>query len=262
MARMHDSIIGQMHQFCAQGIHDLLHRAAPEIGASDASGEESIAGEKLRREHDVFSRAVRSIWFLSFVRSGGLSALIRGSDFSSVVGEIERDATGGVPRRVNDAGFEESPVQDVAFFQELIDVGEIRWEHAEEGCLHVHRMIKRKVIAVHEHRGACILMELAKPADVINMSVRADNGLDFELVTPQEVEDPVNFIAGIHDERFARDGVADNGAIALQHPYRDSDVNQSFGGSVQRGQTIAHARDYIIGGQEILGRQCMVCGAL
>jgi hypothetical protein len=104
-------------------------------------------------------------------------------------------------------------------------------------------------------------MELAESADVINMRVRADDGLNFEFVPAQKIEDAMDFVAGIDDQRFARDGVANDGAIALKHSYRNGDVNQSFGRGIQRRQTIAHAHDYIIGHGAIPERGCMVCGA-
>jgi len=47
MTGMHNRVIRQLHQFAAQRIHDLLHRAAPEISATDAAGEKRVASEKL-----------------------------------------------------------------------------------------------------------------------------------------------------------------------------------------------------------------------
>src|SRR5207253_951078 len=48
MGRMDDSVVRQVHQFSAQGIHDLLHGAAPQVGAANAPGKKRVAGKELR----------------------------------------------------------------------------------------------------------------------------------------------------------------------------------------------------------------------
>ena len=39
VAREDDSVVGQVHQLGAERLHDLVHRAAPQVGAADAAGE-------------------------------------------------------------------------------------------------------------------------------------------------------------------------------------------------------------------------------
>ncbi len=39
VARVDDSVVGQVHQFCAERLHDLVQRAAPKVGAADAASE-------------------------------------------------------------------------------------------------------------------------------------------------------------------------------------------------------------------------------
>ena len=76
-------------------------------------------------------------------------------------------------------------------------------------------------------------MKFAQAADVIDVRMSADDGLYRELMTPEKVQDAIYFIAGVHYQRFASHRVTDNRAIALQYPYRDSDVDQSVGGGIQ-----------------------------
>src|SRR5271168_2221980 len=49
VAGVDDGFIGQLHDLAANRVRDLIHRAAPEIRAANAAGEESVAGEEARR---------------------------------------------------------------------------------------------------------------------------------------------------------------------------------------------------------------------
>src|SRR5256884_729411 len=167
-------------------------------------------------------------------------------DLSGVMREIQRNASRRVTRRVNDLRLKRSPAQNIAFLQQLIDVGKLRRVDAEERRLHLHCLIERQVVAVHEHGSARVLMKFAQAADVIDVRMSADDGLYRELMTPEKVQDAIYFIAGVHYQRFASHRVTDNRAIALQYPYRDSDVDQSVGGGIQYKSALAHNGDYII----------------
>ena len=50
----------------------------------------------------------------------------------------------------------------------------------------------------------------------------------FELVRAQNLQDALHFIARIHDDRLVRLRIAQNRAIALQHPHWNNFVNQFF----------------------------------
>src|SRR2546422_1684510 len=54
--RSHDRLIGEPHQFCSQGIHDLVHGTAPEIRAADAAGDRKST--RLNSSHGYISYAV------------------------------------------------------------------------------------------------------------------------------------------------------------------------------------------------------------
>jgi len=68
--------------------------------------------------------------------------------------------------------------------------------HAEECGLLVHRLIEREIVAVHQHGRACVLMELAQAANVIDVCVRADDDFYNELVASDQVQDARDFVAG------------------------------------------------------------------
>ena len=106
---------------------------------------------------------------------------------------------------------------------------------------------------MHEHRGACILVKLAEPADVIDMRVGADDGFNGKFVPAEKVQDAVDFVAGIDNQGFTGDRIADDGAIAVQYSHRNGDVDEAFYGGVQSGRTFAHEWDYSIGMQRPAG---------
>ncbi len=165
-------------------------------------------------------------------------------------------------RSVNDLGLKPSPAKNVALLQQLIDIGKLRREDAEERGLHVHRLIQRQVVAVHEHRCARVLMKFAQTADVIDVRVRADDDFYGQLMTPEKIQNAIDFVAGVHYQRFARGGIADDRAIALQYPYRDGDMDQSVRGGIEGRPSVAHEVEYIIGDEGIRERRCMAYDAL
>src|ERR1700731_3344388 len=154
--------------------------------------------------------------------------------------EIQRNASGRVTGRVNDLRLKRSPAKNVAFLQQLIDIGKLRGVDAEERRLHLHGLIERQVVAVHQHGSARVLMKFAQSADVIDVRVRADDGLDGELMTAEKVQDAIYFVAGVHHERFARHRIADDRAIALQHPHGDGDMDQSLRRGIEDRSAVAH----------------------
>jgi hypothetical protein len=88
-------------------------------------------------------------------------------------------------------------------------------------------LIERQVFAVHEHGSTGELMQLGKTTDVIDVGVRADDGFDGEFVAAEEGEEAFDFVTGIDDQSFAGNGIADDGAIAMEHPDGDGDLNDA-----------------------------------
>jgi hypothetical protein len=59
-------------------------------------------------------------------------------------------------------------------------------------------------------------------------------------VPAEKFQDAGDFVTRIDHECFAGDGVADDGAIALQHADRNGDVDESLRDSVEGGHGVAH----------------------
>ncbi len=103
MARIHGRFVREVHELCAKRIHNLLHGAAPQVGAADAACKERVPGEKLRR---------------------------RDANFAGVVREIEAYAPRGVTGGMDHLCLERAPMQAISLFQQLIDLCEFRREHS------------------------------------------------------------------------------------------------------------------------------------
>src|SRR5260370_24568071 len=70
MARVDGRFVRQDHEFCPQRFHNLFHRAAPQVGAADASSKECVSGEQLRSRKYNFLPVLGSV-FVHF--TSGLS---------------------------------------------------------------------------------------------------------------------------------------------------------------------------------------------
>jgi hypothetical protein len=71
-------------------------------------------------------------------------------------------------------------------------------------------------------------------------------------VAAEQFEDAVDFVAGIDDERFAGRKIADDRAIALQHPHGNGDLYESLVVGIGCGLRIGrHSRQYSIGGYRL-----------
>ena len=93
---------------------------------------------------------------------------------------------------------------------------------------------------MHQDGSAGVLMELAEAADVVNVGVGTYDGFDGEAVAAEEFEDAGDFVAGVDDQRFAREGIADDRAIALQHSDGNGDVDQALRYGIKCWYGIAH----------------------
>ena len=207
VARVDHGVVRQLHEFAAERVHNLLHGATPEIGAADAAGEKHVTGKELGiGQHEIDA----DVW------------------------EIQADAARRVTRSVNHFGFEETPAERVAFFEKVIDCGEFRGSDAEKRGLHVHALVERKIFAMHEHWRSGEMVELGQAADVVDVGVGADDGFCGKAVATEELEDAADFVTGIDDDGLARNGIADDGAIALQHADRNGDLDDAVGIGIER----------------------------
>jgi folate-binding protein YgfZ len=202
-------VFRELHDFAFYRLHDLVQRSAPQIGAADASGKQGVAGEELRHR--------------------------RGAHFSCFWRQVERDAAGGMSGSVHYLERKRSPLQNVTVLEELIDLADVGSRNAQEVRLDIHVLVEREVVAMHHHRSAGVLVELAEAADVVDVGVSADDGLHCEVMAAEEFQDTADFVTGIDHQGFVTFGVGDDGAVALEHANRDGDLEKSFGQSICRG---------------------------
>ena len=59
-------------------------------------------------------------------------------------------------------------------------------------------------------------MKFFEAADVVNVRMSAGDGFDGEFMAAEQVHDAMDFVAGIENDGFARNRIADDGAVALQ----------------------------------------------
>src|SRR5579859_1055445 len=95
MAGIDNRLIRQNQQLLVNGTQNLLKRPSPEVGPADAAGEKRVSGEKSSR----------------FGASSRASFRLR------LRGQIKRDASRRVSRRMQDIGFEPAPAERIALAQ-------------------------------------------------------------------------------------------------------------------------------------------------
>ena len=79
------------------------------------------------------------------------------------------------------------------------------------------------------NRGAGRFPHALQSHNVIDVRVRNDDSLNFQMVPLDDFEDSRRVVTGIDDDRFAGLRIADNVAIALQHSHRKYFVNEFLG---------------------------------
>jgi hypothetical protein len=217
-----ERVVGKLKNFVEERLHDLFKRTAPQIGAANAACEECVAGIELWLSKDNLPGCFR---------------------------EEKANAAGSVTGSVQDLGVVAAPLEGVAVFQKLIDSGEFGRLHAEKSGLDLHGVIQGEIIVVHHDRRAGVLMEPGNAADMIDVGVSTDDRLDRELVAAQKAEDAFDFVARINDDSFPCFGIADDGAVALEHANWDFDVDHLRIGGIGCVRLVGHRKKYNIGGR-------------
>jgi hypothetical protein len=69
-------------------------------------------------------------------------------------------------------------------------------------------------------------MKFSKAADMVDMSVRADDGADLQPMATNDREDSFHFVARVHDDGFPCRRIAQDRAVALKHADRNYFVNE------------------------------------
>jgi len=137
-----------------------------------------------------------------------------------------------------------APLQLVPLPQKLVHFGEWRRFDSKKRGLHVHCLIERNVVVVHQNGSTGVIVQLFQSADVVDVRMRADNGLHLKFVPAEQIHDAMNFVARIEHESFASDWITDDRAIALKQADRHGEV-QKFLRNL-RGRFFRHATQYNI----------------
>jgi hypothetical protein len=163
------------------GLDDLARVSAGEIGAADAAGKQSIAG------NDHLER-------LEMKTNRTLGVTGRVQNFSGVAIETDTQAIG----------------------EAYIWCGHIRGWNADPCRLFLHHLEKREIIFVEKDGSAGEVLQFERTADVVDVAVRDQDLLELESEVGEAPVNPADFIAGIDDDGFGGILVAKEGAIALQ----------------------------------------------
>jgi hypothetical protein len=223
VARIDERVVGKLQKLLRERLHYFLERAAPKIGAANAASKQRVPSKELR---------------LAELNGAG------------VLWQEKANAAGSVAGSVEDVGMVAAPLEGVAIFQEVIDGGEFWRAHAEKRGLNFHGVVEREIVVVHHDGGASVLMELGEAADVIDVSMSADNSFDGEFVTAEKAKDAFDFVTGIDHNGFMSFGITDDGAVALQGADGDFDVDHLRIGGVGRVEGVGHWEKYSIGSEK------------
>src|SRR5260221_3564115 len=99
---------------------------------------------------------------------------------------------------------------------------------------------------MHHHRCAGVFMQLAQAADVIDVRMRADDGFHREPVPAEQLQNAAHFIARIDNERLAGHRIADDRAVAWEHPHWNGDVQKALLFHTYCRNGFVHQRKYNI----------------
>jgi hypothetical protein len=181
VARDDRDLVRQVEKAGVDGFDDLRVVASGEVGAADASREESVAGE------DHFER-----------------------------GEMQTDGTLSVSGGVDDLGGVVFEAYAAAVGQGFIGRSGFGCFDAEPGCLGGHHLEERKVCLIQVDWGAGKGLEFEGTADMVDVGVGDEDLLQSESERGEAAVDAGDFVAGVDDDGLAGFLVGKDGAIALQ----------------------------------------------
>jgi hypothetical protein len=76
--------------------------------------------------------------------------------------------------------------------------------------LRIEHCVKGNVCLMYQDRSARRAVETSESADVVDMSMRADDGPHLQLMAAQDLQDALNLVPGIDYDCFPRDRIAEN----------------------------------------------------
>ena len=190
MAGDDDGGVGQGEEGGADGAEEGGAVATGQVGATDGAGEESVAGEE-----KIFVRQVEADAALSVARG-----------VEDGAGEA-----GAVEFRVDADG------DDAAVFEGVVGLRDLRGGDAEPSSLEAHHLDQREIARVVEDGRAGERLEAGGAGDMVDVGVSDEDLGEGEFVAGQDGDDTGDVVAGIDYDGLARDLIAEDGAVALQH---------------------------------------------
>jgi hypothetical protein len=110
-----------------------------------------------------------------------------------------------------------APPYYVAFTDHFVDLHILRSLPSEPNRLLFQHAVQIQVIGVNEDGRAGGVMHTAQSDDVIDVRVRNHDGLHFQTMPLDDLQNSFSIVARIDDDCFARARIAQDVAIALQH---------------------------------------------
>jgi hypothetical protein len=194
VARNHRRFVRQNQQARLQRVHDLVVIPARQVGASDASGEQSIPRyQQIERN------------------------------------EVEANRTLGVPRRVQYLGTVMLQSHRLPIDEAAVRGSCLRYTHSQPCCLRAHHLEQRKIVFVQVNWRPGKPLQSERPTNVIDMSMGYQDLLQREALVSKPLVNAAHIITGIDHDGLAGLLIAKNRAVALQRTDRKSLENHMQG---------------------------------
>jgi hypothetical protein len=173
--------VGEAKEPVVEGAEDLFAVAAGQVSAADGASEEGVSSEE-----EIFRR------------------------------EVEADAAFSMAGSVEDAGSVAGDADGGSVFEGGVGGKDFGRGDSDPGGLLVHDVKLGQVVLVEEDGSAGGFFETGGAADVVDVGVGDDDLLQSELMVREAGEDLRDVVTGVDDHGFARGGVAEDGAVALE----------------------------------------------
>jgi hypothetical protein len=189
-----DDLVGEGEEAVVDGGEELVGVAAGEVSAADGAGEKGVSGEE-----------------------------------QGLVGKVETDAALGVAGGMEDGAAEAGDGDELAVIEGVVGGGgDFGGGDAEPTGLDVHHFDQGKIVLVVQDGGSGKALEALGSGDVVDVGVGDDDLLDGEVVFVEDGDDARDLVAGVDDDGFEGDLVAQDGAVALQGADGEDFMNHGF----------------------------------
>ena len=138
----------------------------------------------------------------------------------------QADAALGVARSMQHLEFGGAHHQPVAILRGYVDLDRLVGVRTpnHDACTSIISC-SSLIVEIHIDRRAGGRLNFCGAADVIDVGVGDHDRFHLELVPGKDFAASVDIVAGVHHHGLARGFVAEDGAIALQHSYRQNLVD-------------------------------------